>query len=69
MANGGGDSGGPVFAGNGTPYTALGLLVARFGNADASGACINPDVCASIFVKWEELENAIGYGPLSPIAP
>lgn len=56
----GGDSGGPVFAGNGSPYHALGITTA------ASTNCTG-DECYFIFSKWSEIEAWLGQGPLNPV--
>jgi len=67
MANVGGDSGGPIFAGNGNPYSALGILVGRGGPKNSDGSCQDVEYCFTFFVKWTNIESALGYGSLSPV--
>ena len=57
-----GDSGGPVFAGNGSPYHALGIVSG--GNGDTS---CNGSQCYFWFSKWSEIEARLGQGSLNPI--
>lgn len=65
VASGEGDSGASVFAGNGSPYSALGILIA--GNAP--DICVNSTACSFGFHKWSNLENTLGLGPLTVTTP
>lgn len=67
MGQGPGDSGGPVFAGNGTPYSALGIHVAGTGTWNASFDCTAGTACTEYFEKWSNIEAKVG--TLSPITP
>jgi hypothetical protein len=66
MASGPGDSGGAVFAGNGSPYSAVGIHVASSGPRNSDGSCPDPDLCFSWFFKWSSIEARLGLGPLRP---
>jgi hypothetical protein len=57
-----GDSGAPVFAGNGAPYSALGIVVGANGDASCSGV-----YCYFWFSKWSEIVARLGQGNLNPI--
>jgi len=62
-----GDSGGPVFAGNGSPYYALGIQVAGTGMLPTDTlVCSNGVNCAFFFNRWEEIENYLQIGQLNP---
>jgi hypothetical protein len=61
----GGDSGGAVFAGNGAPYHALGILNASNGGSGPTPACGNR--CLFFFSKWSEIEARLGQGILNPV--
>lgn len=60
-----GDSGGPVFAGNGAPYYALGIMVAGTGTHDGR-ICTAGMNCAFFFTRWSLIEQAIGGYTLNP---
>ena len=61
-----GDSGGPVFAGNGSPYFALGIQVAGSGNKPNEIVCTNGMTCAFYFNRWSAIEAWLGLGTLNP---
>lgn len=61
---GSGDSGAPVFAGNGSPYYALGSVTTAEGSGDP---CTSGQACAFYFSRWANIEQALGLGPLSPV--
>jgi hypothetical protein len=65
MGWGGGDSGGPVFAGNGSPYDALGIQVAGRG-ANSGGVCTAGDACSVYFTRWDKIEEDLGFA-VNPI--
>jgi hypothetical protein len=69
IGNGPGDSGGAIFAGNGTPYSALGILVAGNGNHDSNDNCTSGTTCSVLFFKWSNIEAKLGLGTLSPVTP
>lgn len=60
-----GDSGGPVFAGNTSPYYALGIEVSGTGT-DNGLNCTAGMNCAFFFTRWSFLEQSIGIGGLNP---
>jgi hypothetical protein len=62
-----GDSGGPVFAGNGTPYYALGIVVAGIFRDLTEEICSLGSGCQMWFVRWSDMEAALGLGPLNPV--
>lgn len=64
-----GDSGASVFAGNGTPYTALGILIAGAGSLDSNGVCNNGSLCRFAFFKWSNIEAKLNVGTINPITP
>jgi hypothetical protein len=67
MGWGGGDSGGPVFAGNGgAPYYSLGIVVAGGGHENAQKICDAGMQCVVIFVRWTLMETQLGIGHLNP---
>jgi hypothetical protein len=62
---GGGDSGSPVFAGNGVtgggyPYYVLGILVGGFGTVDGNKRCNQGSTCAFAFNRWADIETQLG---------
>lgn len=64
-----GDSGGPVFAGNGNPYHALGIVAGGNG-AEITSPLVQTcsgDQCYFWFSKWSEIEARLGLGSLNPI--
>lgn len=61
-----GDSGAPVFAGNGSPYYALGLQVAGTGAKLNEAVCSNGTSCAFYFIRWSAIEAWLGLGTLNP---
>ncbi|HYN82380.1 MAG TPA: hypothetical protein VES88_12825 [Gemmatimonadaceae bacterium] len=63
--HGGGDSGGAVFAGNGSPYYALGIHVGGDGTI-SNGICNAGVNCAFYFARWDRIEARFGLGPLNP---
>lgn len=65
MGWGGGDSGGAVFAGNGSPYYALGLQVAGTGANDGT-VCTAGTGCSACFTRWSNIEQDLGFA-LNPI--
>jgi hypothetical protein len=64
-----GDSGGSVFAGNGSPYHALGIVVGSNGVQDPSPVApgCSGDQCYFWFSKWSEIVARLGQGSLNPI--
>lgn len=60
-----GDSGGPVFAGNASPYYALGIDATGTGTDDGR-ICIDGLNCAFYFSRWSFIEQDIGIGGLDP---
>jgi hypothetical protein len=63
---GGGDSGGPVFAGNGLPYYALGMEVAGQGHLNSDKICDAGTGCSFFFTRWSNIEQDLGY-TLNPV--
>jgi hypothetical protein len=63
---GSGDSGGPVFAGNGSPYVALGMQVSASGHRNSNAVCDDGTACAIFFTRWANIEQDIGF-TLNPI--
>jgi hypothetical protein len=66
MGWGGGDSGAAVFAGNGSPYYALGSQFAGTGTYDQNTICNNGTSCAVYFTRWSKIEQDLGFS-LNPI--
>jgi hypothetical protein len=60
-----GDSGGPVFAGNTSPYYALGIQVSGTG-ANNGLICTAGTNCAFFFSRWSFIEEDSGVGTLNP---
>lgn len=60
-----GDSGGPVFAGDGAPYYALGIQSAGTGPNDGR-ICTGGTACAFLFARWSLIEQTLGMGTLNP---
>jgi hypothetical protein len=60
MGNGGGDSGAPVFSGNGLPMNALGILVAGFGHDNDQEICDAGNACTVFFARWDEIQLRLG---------
>jgi hypothetical protein len=58
---GGGDSGGAVFAGNGYPYYALGIVAAGTGSTGGGANCIAGTACAFYFSRWDRIEQVLGF--------
>ncbi len=54
-----GDSGAPVFAGDGHPYKAVGIL-------NGGNGCPSSDNCYFFLSKWSAIEAWFGLGPLDP---
>ena len=63
---GGGDSGAPVFAGNGSPYYAVGMQVAASGSQDSNHVCNAGTSCVMYFTRWSNIEADLGFS-LNPI--
>ncbi len=62
-----GDSGGPVFAGNGSPYYAVGIQVGGSGqNPNDTVYCTAGTNCTFYFIRWSEIELKLGLGTLNP---
>jgi hypothetical protein len=61
-----GDSGGPVFAGDGAPYHALGIVVGGNGDGDTNSGPCTGNACYFWFSKWSEIEARLGQGSLNP---
>jgi hypothetical protein len=63
-----GDSGGPVFAGNGgAPYYPLGTFIAGSGHQNPDTRVCDAGVqCRGFFVRWGAIETQLGIGPLNP---
>jgi hypothetical protein len=68
-----GDSGGVVFAGNGSPYYAMGITVAGSGFKSTDGKyCTSGTLCSFWFTPWSAIQQSIRYatgvnGTLNPI--
>lgn len=58
---GGGDSGGAVFAGNGSPYYALGIQVAGSGGTGGGITCTGGTACAFYFTRWDKIQQVLGF--------
>jgi hypothetical protein len=63
---GGGDSGGPVWAGNRSPYRALGILVGGTGHENGVAVCDAGVDCGIILNRWTDIEAQLGLGRLNP---
>lgn len=61
-----GDSGSPVFGGNGQPYYALGIVEAGVSGVYDVNYCSVGTDCAVFFVRWSDIENRLGLGSLNP---
>jgi hypothetical protein len=57
---GAGDSGGPVFYGSGSPYTALGIVVAGGPIDQSTGICLAGSSCVLFFSRWDEIQLRLG---------
>ncbi len=64
---GGGDSGGPVFGGDVSPYYPLGIFIGGNGHQDANTLICDAGVqCQGLFIRWGAIENQLGIGHLNP---
>ena len=61
-----GDSGAPVFAGNGSPYSALGMQVAAAVSSMSGNVCNAGAGCAIYFTRWSNIEQDLGFS-INPI--
>jgi hypothetical protein len=55
-----GDSGSPVFGGNGSPYYALGIQTAGEGHMNGSGICDAGMACFVWFTRWSDIVLHLG---------
>ena len=63
---GNGDSGGPVFAHNTSPYYPLGITIGGTGHRNSIDVCDDGLNCGIILNRWSAIETQLGLGRLNP---